>query len=220
MSKSSSEKSLWALPAAGLLFFLGCLVRGAHVFPSSATAPRFAAWTARPAYVAGYFVLVGAVTLSVLGYFALARRLGGKLAFTGMVLSILGMQFLLVLFGGAIIMSPALGAAWSAGTSNAADIAQKALAGPTVGAIAAMIVVGIVGHALFAVAIWRSRSLSRLSVVPLVLAPICLCLPFYFPIELGGGVLWAVAGLLLANPSAETAGDQQVLAQPPRVDVA
>jgi hypothetical protein len=187
------------LSVAGLLFFVGCLVRGAHIFPPAATADRFAPWATRPAYAAGYFILIAGVSLSVIGYGALRARLGGGLATAAMACAVVGAQFLLVLFGGALILSPAAAGAYLAGDHGAVEMAEHALAGPTVRAVSGLIAVNIIGHVLFAIALWRAHPPSRIAAVPFVLAPIFLCLPSYYPIELAGGVLFLVAGLLLAR---------------------
>jgi hypothetical protein len=197
MQTESEARDRLALPAAGLLFLLGCLVRGAHIFPSAATAGRFAEWSTRNAYAAGYFILIGAVSLSVFGYVALERRLGGRLARIASVLSVVGMQFLLVLFGAALILSPAAGAAHLAGDGAAIALAAGALERSAAVGVELLIALNIVGHGLFAVAIWRSGAFSKAAIVPFVLAPVMLCLPFYYPVELLGGVMFLLAGVLL-----------------------
>ncbi len=56
----------------------------------------------------------------------------------------------------------------------------------------------VVGQLLFAVGIWRTPGLSKLSAILFVLAPVGMLMPFLYPVELLGCTLYLVAGAMLA----------------------
>jgi hypothetical protein len=193
-----NRSAVLLVPAAGLMFLVGCLVRGAYILASPATAQSFALWTTRPSFTVGYFVLIAAATTSVFGYRALALHVGMRGSRVAMVASIVGVQFLLALFGAAVVVQSALGRAYLAGDTTAITTASAAFSGGALVGIAAMTVFNVLGHLLFAVRIWRTPGLSKVSAVLFVLAPIGMLMPFLYPVELLGCTLYLVAGALLA----------------------
>jgi hypothetical protein len=186
------------VPAAGFLFLIGCLVRGEYVLASPGTAERFAAWATRPAFTAGYFILMAAATTSVFGYVALAGAVQGRGARTAMVLSITGVQFLLALFGAAVVLQGTLARAFLGGDAAAVHAAERGLSSGALLGIAAMTALNAVGHAVFAVAICRTPGLSRMAAVLFVLGPIGMLMPFIYPVELTGCGLYLAAGATIA----------------------
>jgi hypothetical protein len=194
------------VPAAGLLFLVGCLVRGAYVLPSAETAESFARWTTRPLFLVGYLILIAAATTSLFGYRALAARLATRGARVAMVTATVGVAFLLALFGAAVVVQAALGRAHLAGDAGAIEIAASTFStGPLV-VIGAMTVWNVVGHVVFAVGVWRTPGLPKLGALLFVLGPIGMLMPFFYPVELLGCAFYLLGGGLLAGALGRRAG--------------
>jgi hypothetical protein len=90
--------ALVALPVAGALFLAGVIARGPFAQPSLG-APAFAERATGATYGLAYLLITAAAALSLLGYGALRERLGGRLATMAMTLSVVGLVFLVPLFG-------------------------------------------------------------------------------------------------------------------------
>ena len=193
------KKGIIALPVAGLLYLGGGLLRGAYVLPTPTTATAFAQWATRPLCTIGYAVLICAAVCSIFGYFALASRLASSLSSTAAVLSIVGVAFLVALFGSTITMLPALGQAALDGNASALAIAEHSLSNTTLRVIGGMISLNIFGHLLFAVSMWRTDGMPKVAAPLFVIAPIGMCMPFVYPIELTGFVLYLVSTIMIAR---------------------
>jgi hypothetical protein len=197
----SRRRALFALPVAGLGFLVGCLVRGQYVLasPAPASAARFAGWVTAPRFFVGYFILIGAASTSMFGYSALAGHLGSRIGRAGLVASVVGMEFVVALFGAAVVAQSALGAAFLAGDASAIETATTLFSRGALLGIGASTILNVIGHVLFAIAIWRSQDLPKLSAVTFVLAPIGMLMPFVYPVELTGCALYFASGALLAR---------------------
>jgi hypothetical protein len=109
------------------------------------------------------------------------------------------MEFVVALFGAAVVAQSALGGAFLAGDASAIETATTLFSGGALAGIGALTSLNVVGHVLFAIAIWRSQDLPKLAAVTFVLAPIGMLMPFVYPVELTGCALYLASGALLAR---------------------
>jgi hypothetical protein len=189
--------SSFVLPAAGALFLAGVVLRGPFAAPSVG-AEAFVQRATSPLYGFCYLLITAAAALAILGYLGLRERLGGRLASVAAVLSVIGLVFLVPLFGVSGVAFPALGRASAAGDPGAFRAAADAFASPTTLAIFGMSALGVIGNVLFAVALWRSRAVPRLAAVLFGVAAAMMCVPTVYPVEIAGCAAFLAAGLFLA----------------------
>jgi hypothetical protein len=183
-----SRKWLWSLPAAGVLFVAGVVSRGE--FANPAHAAEFAERASRAVFPFSYLLILAASALMLIGYVALRERL--RLGPAAMVLSIVGLHFLAAFFGVMAITYPSFAA-----EPASIAVAARAMSSPAVLVVMAMTSLGIVGHILYAVAMWRTPGM-KLAAVPFVLAPIGQLVPFVYPVEILGCALALVSGAIIA----------------------
>jgi hypothetical protein len=117
---------LLALPLAGLLFTAGILGRGPSLDPSVAPAAFAAASVAAAASSAWFAILVGMV-LEIAGLFALYLVLAAgrreRVAFWGMVLSVLGIALIVPVIGFMALAAPTVGRLYLAGQTDVLAVA-------------------------------------------------------------------------------------------------
>jgi hypothetical protein len=189
---------IYALPAAGALYLTGVLVRGPFAAPGLGAGP-FVERATSSFYGVAYLLVTAAAALSVLGYLALRELLPGSLARAGATLAIVGLVFLVPLFGVSGVAYPALGRAYVAGDHAVVAAAADAFDSFPVKILFAVTALGWVGHVLLAVVLWRTPWVSKLAVVPFAVATVLMCLPTVYAIEIAGCALFLVAGAILAR---------------------
>jgi hypothetical protein len=205
-----------ALPAAGVLLGVGNIVGGfalgivaqarqtgaggltygnsSNLHP--ATNPEgFAGAFGSAVYEVGALMLVVGLAVSIFGVFALFAYLGAgparRWAMAALVPSVLGTVLILPVFGVQAFALPALARAYSGGQQGALRLVGAIAGGPLLaGWAVAAGALYVVGSALLAVAVWRSRSLPRWSAVPYALSAPLLVLPS------GGGAISTALGFL------------------------
>jgi hypothetical protein len=220
------------LPASGLLLGVGNIVRGlalgivvpagqpgagglaygssANLHPA-ANPEGFAGAFGSPVYAVGALMIVAGLVISVFGLFALLAYLGAgpgrRWALAAFVPSVLGTALILPVFGVLAFALPALARAYSGGQQGALGLVGAIAGGPLLAGWAlAAGALYVVGSALFAVAVWRSRSLPRWSGVPYALSAPLLVVPSgggWASLSLGflglalavGGTGWIAAGV-------------------------
>lgn len=135
--------------------------------------------------VGAFLETIGMISL----YLYLEESRVERLAFWGMVTSVLGDMAGAAFFGTMLFVYPGIGALGPGGVTEAA----AALALPPA-LLGAMLVPTVVGLVLFAVAIWRSVSLPRWSGVLLLVG--FLILPVQnFVVQILGNVIWGLGAL-------------------------
>jgi hypothetical protein len=183
----------------GLFYTAGVLLRGPFADPQSLAPHAFAARAGTATFPVSYLLIVLASGLAMFGFVGMRDRLQHRLAPLAMVLSIVGLHFLTAFFGVMAIAYPAIAAAYTGGDRDAVTIAARALSSPVTMTIMAVVSLNVLGHVLFAVAMWRSAGLSRTAAVLFVLAPIGQLLPFIYPVEILGCALLAISGFWIAG---------------------
>lgn len=200
--------SMFMLPAAGSLFLAGVVLRGPFATPTIGAA-AFVERATSPRYGTCYLLITAAAALSVLGYIALRERLGGRLASAAAMASVVGLVFLVPLFGVSGVAFPALGRAYAAGDHAAVAAAADAFGSPATVVLLGVTALNVLGHILFAAAAWRARWIPRIACLPLGAATAMMCVPTVYPVEIAGCAAFLVAGLAIAlaaqRPAAELA---------------
>jgi hypothetical protein len=200
----TGAKGRWVsfLPIAGALYLTGVLIRGPFATPSIG-ADRFAARASSPAYGAAYVLITAAAALSILGFVSLRERLGGRLGTAAFAFATVGLVFLVPLFGVSGVAFPALGHAYAAGAGPVMAAAKTAANGRVAMIFFGLASLGSIGHGLFAVASWRRRGAWRVAAIPFGVAPILMCIPFVYALEIAGCALFLVAGTMLARAASD-----------------
>jgi hypothetical protein len=154
---------LAALAAYGLLTFLGTL---SHQPDYQTHFRDYAEYVTTTAFLLSHLVasIVG-TTLGILGVIALSAllaRAAPRLALAGLVLSVVGLAFILTVIGAAAYAQPAIGDAYLAGQEAAAERINDGVYGTATFAIALPGVLAYsLGAILLGIAIWRASSLPR-----------------------------------------------------------
>jgi hypothetical protein len=109
---SAIRPGLWILPISGVLWIIGSPLRGN--FPEPTTDPAgFAAALVAPSYILGVYINLLGLFLSTFGFIALWAHLKesnpGRAALAGMVLTILGQEMILSLYGIFVFVFPCIG---------------------------------------------------------------------------------------------------------------
>jgi hypothetical protein len=210
-----------ALAIAGVLFLLYPALRPFSDEASLQGAAAFAsgAWIAAHTFAMVGFILVALGSLGL--YFVLARTASEPVAFLGTVVVSIGAGLTLPFYGAEAFGLHAIGAeALARQDPSLLRIVDQVRSGP--GLIVFLLgLAGIgVGAAVEAVAVWRSRVLSRWSGVPLALG-FLLFIPQFFltqPLRVAHGALlmagcvwlavgmWSSASALERNGAADAAG--------------
>lgn len=156
----------------------------------------------------GFFLgeLVGSVLptlLSLFGIFALfgylAPRAGRRLVVAALVCSTFGAGITLAALGVINYAFPALAHAYQAGDPGAMVVLDGFFRWPW-GAILYPAMLVPIGFVLFAVALWRSTTVSRMAVLLMAVSVVCMAVPFpIHTFRLAGGALGVVAGIWLTS---------------------
>ncbi|MDQ3889729.1 MAG: hypothetical protein M3312_04150 [Actinomycetota bacterium] len=152
---------LAALAGYGLLTFLGTL---SHQPDYQTHFREYAGYVTTTSFLLSHLVasIVG-TTLAILGVIALSAlvaRPAPRLALAGLVLSVVGLAFILTVIGAAAFAQPAIGDAYLAGQKAAAERINDGVYGTATFAIALPGVLAYsLGAILLGIAIWRSPSL-------------------------------------------------------------
>lgn len=161
------------LVASAVLTVVGLLLRG-PVIDVMADANAYALGAVSSRHVPAWTLLLPNLVLQLGAFMALFAYMEGgradRWAFIGMVLSIAGNGLFLPSTGVIAFVSPTIGRMFLAGNPVVVEIANAGLAG----ALALPILAGsglllFLGSVFFGVAIWRSRTLPKLSSIPYVL---------------------------------------------------
>lgn len=202
-----------ALPVCGLLFVVVLLVRGPLVAPEVDPA-GFAQATSSTSFVVGNLGLLVSWILMLFGFMALCAYLANssvdRLAFAGMVFSLVDVALFLSFIGVLAFMAPTAGALYERGQQSAIAVfvigfSTSPLA-LSIYALAALLYV--IGSILFGLAVWRSGMLPRWSAVPYALqAPLLPFDPLFAATLLGAGLLligggWIALSILRRPPGA------------------
>ena len=208
-----------ALPTSGLLLGVGNIVRGfalGIVAPAGQTGAGgltyggssnlhpaanpegFAGAFGSAGYAVGALMVIAGLVVSVFGLFALLAYLGAgpgrRWALAAFVPGVLGSALILPVFGVLAFALPALARAYSGGQQVALRLVGAIAGGLLLaGWASAAGALYVAGSALFAVAVWRSRSLPRWSGVPYALSAPLLVVP-----SGGGGASLSLGFLGLA----------------------
>lgn len=192
---------LFGLPLAGVLFFAGALGRGPSLDPSvdpTAFAGAAVATGAMTAWLAIFAGMVVELPAFAALYIVLADSRHARVAFWGMVLSILGIALVLPLIGFMALAAPVVGQLYLAGRPEVIHIAVAMAAGGP-GLVLAMLsgVAYCAGSICLAVAL-RSILHPALLVAFALQAPLLAIVAlFSFVAELIGAVLLLVSGMWL-----------------------
>jgi hypothetical protein len=203
-ASTSPRMPLYALPISGLLYVSGVLLRGRFASPAVGDPGAFVERTTRDVYPIAYLVLMGAAAAAVLGYAALHERVRGRLGGAAMITSIIGTVFLTAFFGVMALGYPQLGASY-AGDPGAIDTAAAIAQSRVTLAVAAMIGVGVIGHVLFAIALWPRGGTVRIASIVFVAAPVMQLIPQVYPVEILGCASFLAASVLFVIADREGA---------------
>jgi len=186
---------LWALPAAGVLYIIGVVVRGAFINPTNSNSAQFVSWASGTAIPVAYTFVSLAAVAAIIGYVFLDRELNTSASRVGMLLAVSGAGFLLTLFGLLWFAIPATAASYNAGNHAAVDVIVRAFSDST--PVQVLSGLNILGHIAFAVAVWRMGSLARVGAVAFAVAPILQALVFSYGAEILGQVLFLPGAVLV-----------------------
>ncbi len=208
---------LLAFPVCGLLFVVVLLVRGPLIAPEVDPA-GFAQATSSTSFVVGNLGLMASWILMLFGFLALYAYLANssvdRLAFAGMVFSVVGVALFLSFIGVLAFMAPTAGALYERGQQSAIEVfiigfstSSLALSIYALGAL-----LYVIGSILFGLAVWRSGVLPRWSAIPYVAQAPLLPLDPLFGATLLGALLLFVGGgwialSVLRRPPAATGGE-------------
>lgn len=180
--------------SSDLLFLLGILLRGASIDPAGNPDSYAAAILSRGA-AAGWFLIFIGMVLEPLGLWALSlyllERGQGKLAYWGMVLSVLGVTLVIPLIGFTALAAPVVGELYQAGQTGAMGIAAAMSStglALIVGMISGLAYSG--GSLLTAIALWRQGVMPKALVIAFALQAPLLSIVALFSVvaELVGAV--------------------------------
>jgi len=205
---------MWALPLSGLLSTIAALIPGIGIDP--AIDPE---GFARASSNIGLSNMLGIPSLGLLLigilalYLFLARTPVDRPAFIGLLLILVGMAFFLPFIGVYAFMAPVLGRRYLSGDKTAVNAIPESASITNFTALVfggTAVFLLLLGAVMFGTAIWRSKTLPKLSGLVLAIGIILSADPlfYYQPIVwVAGGALVLFSGVWISSRVYRTTTD-------------
>jgi hypothetical protein len=194
------------LVVSGLMTVAGLALRGPNpVDGHGLDVTAFVEVSLAPTHALTWAILLSNLTLQIFAWLALWAFLRDtreeRLAFWGMVLSIIGNGLFLPIAGIVALTAPMVARLYSEGNGAVIAIADSAIFGPlALPFLIASAFALLFGAALTALVLWRSPLLPRWTAIPYFLHGLCLTFfaQVHFALEFSGGPLLLASALGIA----------------------